>query len=534
MVSPRRSSRARSTTHQIATSASSSASSSRNRHSRHRTEEDSHAELDANFQRGTDPDLHEADESHAADDSVIEETMDDVGDTEDEITRCVCGHQEYQGGDDDQTESDGLFIQCDLCKVWQHGFCVGITNETTPDNYYCEICKPELHREGLNKSGLKTSIYLPAQEEPTPSKPSAKETNQKRRTTMNSRDAEYDDEVLKRMLEVSKLEAKANAESNRGSRGRKRGTSEGSDEPKDSKRSRTTDSPDSHSNAIADSSDEKPTKVVANASSSRKARGTTTRQTSSNATSTKRTSARNRAAEKVEIRKEESEHSDDYAPQKNKRSTQRHAVEEPADPPATTVEPTVPDTPQQTSKRAARNGNNTGRRRNGRQTRHSEDLHDMGTPMSRVESSTGHGKSDHTASVLEKPTKPRLPAARITMNEMKKRVNSISEYITRTQVEMANTRQSDIYAYIAWMEEKGTPVSKSSTATPKSASPALGNSSSSSDIPRIEINGNRGAGTDIALNKASAALSGNMSALEIMEMLSTKINRWQQHFGEMM
>jgi hypothetical protein len=97
----------------------------------------------------------------------------------------------------------------------------------------CHLHPPKGHRTRLTISNrrLKTSIYLPAQEEePTPSKPSAKETNQKRRTTMNSRDAEYDDEVSKRMLEVSKQEARANAESNRGARGREGGSSEGSDE----------------------------------------------------------------------------------------------------------------------------------------------------------------------------------------------------------------------------------------------------------------------------------------------------------------
>ena len=85
---------------------------------------------------------------------MAEEAIDDTGDQEDEITRCICGYQEYQGGDDDQTDTDGLFIQCDKCSVWQHGFCVGITDSaSTPDNYYCEKCKPELHQEGHNKSG---------------------------------------------------------------------------------------------------------------------------------------------------------------------------------------------------------------------------------------------------------------------------------------------------------------------------------------------------------------------------------------------
>ncbi|KAI5856251.1 hypothetical protein BZA05DRAFT_196648 [Tricharina praecox] len=541
MVSPRRrSSRARSTTHQIAASSSSSSSSSRNRISRHRPDEDTLVDLDSTFQRVPDADIDEAnDDSHTAE-SVVDEAMEDAGDAEDEITRCICGFQEYQGGDD-ETDTDGLFIQCDQCKVWQHGFCVGITdNESTPENYYCEKCKPELHREGFNKAGHKTSVYLPAQEEPP--KPTAKEVSHKRRTTMNSRDAEYDDEVLKRMLEVSKHETKTNGDSG-SRRGRKRGSSEGSDEMKDPKRSRHSDTPESQSNAIVDSSDEKPAKGPVNPPpSARKARAAANRNASSNnVTSAKRTSTRNRGGiEKFEPRKDDSEHSDDYAPRKNSRSTHRSVVEEPVEPtPVVQAEPVVPDTPQQTTKRAARNSNiNGGRRRNGRHTRQSEDPHETGVPMARAESSTSHVKHDNTASVLEKPTKPRLPAARITMNEMKKRVNSISEYITRTQVEMANTRQSDIYAYLAWMEEQGTPVSKSksSTATPKSASPrsatASSNTVSDPSIPKIQING--GGGTSKVLDKAAEALSANANALEIMELLSTKINRWQQNHGEVL
>lgn len=154
MVSPRRrSSRARSTTHQIAASSSSSSSSSRNRTSRHRPDEDPHVDLDPVFQRVPDVDVDETnDDSHTAE-SVVDDTMEDAGDAEGEITRCVCGFQEYQGGDD-ETDTDGRFIQCDQCKVWQHCFCVGIMDkESTPDNYYCEKCKPELHKEGHNKAG---------------------------------------------------------------------------------------------------------------------------------------------------------------------------------------------------------------------------------------------------------------------------------------------------------------------------------------------------------------------------------------------
>lgn len=94
---------------------------------------------------------------------MAEEAIDDTGDQEDEITRCICGYQEYQGGDDDQADTDGLFIQCDKCSVWQHGFCVGITDSaSTPENYYCEKCKPELHQEGHNKSGYVSPVLLAA------------------------------------------------------------------------------------------------------------------------------------------------------------------------------------------------------------------------------------------------------------------------------------------------------------------------------------------------------------------------------------
>lgn len=39
-----------------------------------------------------------------------------------------------------------MMIQCDTCKVWQHGSCVGIMDERDcPETYYCERCRPDLH-----------------------------------------------------------------------------------------------------------------------------------------------------------------------------------------------------------------------------------------------------------------------------------------------------------------------------------------------------------------------------------------------------
>lgn len=88
---------------------------------------------------------------------------------EDEAVRCVCGNDEYQGpppfeedskhaskhaldidpffAADVTDDTAGLFVQCDICKVWQHGGCVGImTEESSPDEYFCEQCRQDLHK----------------------------------------------------------------------------------------------------------------------------------------------------------------------------------------------------------------------------------------------------------------------------------------------------------------------------------------------------------------------------------------------------
>lgn len=76
---------------------------------------------------------------------------------EEEITRCVCGEQE-------PADESGLYIQCEECSVWQHGYCVGIV-EDVPDKYWCEKCKPELHDLYTDKDGRSRSHYLPVRNE---------------------------------------------------------------------------------------------------------------------------------------------------------------------------------------------------------------------------------------------------------------------------------------------------------------------------------------------------------------------------------
>lgn len=128
--------------------------------------------------------------------SDAEENENDIDDADaDEITRCVCGHDELTSIDPQvqlllqqeyRIKVDlGLFIQCDKCLVWQHGYCVGLfVNEDVPDKYWCEQCKPELHLVILvpQKQPGRT-LYKPANESRTRLMEEESSRNEKRAAT---------------------------------------------------------------------------------------------------------------------------------------------------------------------------------------------------------------------------------------------------------------------------------------------------------------------------------------------------------------
>lgn len=102
--------------------------------------------------------MHPADEAMVKDEGSTEsvnmsdtyEAADgaaDVPESGDEgVTRCVCGSTD---------ENLGLMIQCETCKCWQHCSCMGMhTEEDCPDVYYCEQCRPENHIELLRSYGF--------------------------------------------------------------------------------------------------------------------------------------------------------------------------------------------------------------------------------------------------------------------------------------------------------------------------------------------------------------------------------------------
>ncbi|EJU04408.1 hypothetical protein DACRYDRAFT_114740 [Dacryopinax primogenitus] len=116
-------------------------------------------------------------------------------------TRCWCGN----------TDDDAFQIQCEICKMWQHGPCMGFTDQSEVEgenfHHWCELCRPELWgtdfrrltRSAKHKRAPSSGVALvhatsPAlAREPEPHSPlMAREP--KRRATMNSSAAAFDAE----------------------------------------------------------------------------------------------------------------------------------------------------------------------------------------------------------------------------------------------------------------------------------------------------------------------------------------------------
>ncbi|KAF3940414.1 hypothetical protein ABW19_dt0203729 [Dactylella cylindrospora] len=522
-MSPRRSSRARSTAHNGNSHPSSShSSSSSTRRSRNKTRygsESAHG-------------LNRADSYDEADEAVDEEMEDNYsGNEEDEgETRCVCGFKEYQGGSDDSHTdlTDGLFIQCDQCHVWQHGLCVGIRDKAlAPDNYFCEQCKPENHTLYEKKGGRTYSTYIGFGPERLDV---SKDHPTKRRSTMNSRDAAYDEQILNQVIEQSKLDDRKST----GTRSRKRGTSETSDEHH-SKRQRTSDSPEkielSHGNE--DSTDK--------GSSSRKSRNGRTATSAtptlpSTQSNSKRSSGRSRA-EKDNRRDgtdtptqvtlvthadiiAESEQSEE--PPRSTRNTATATKAEETLPVALTPSIEVPETPSlaKRSSRQRRRGNN----RNANRT-----SEDPGEHSSHAMARDASAQGTDANGVHDRPAKPRLPNSRTTIQEMRRRVNGISDFIVKTQLEMVNQKQrTQVFgALVSATSTGGLNTEVLFSLLDHNKSP---NSSTSTPTPgvidKVTVV------TDRPEADAVPPSTQSMSSTELMDFLMKKVNHWELTYNK--
>lgn len=68
-------------------------------------------------------------------------------DEADAIIRCICGYVE------ENEDDERVMVICDNCDAWQHNECMEISenSEELPDQYFCEVCKPDDHKELLAK-----------------------------------------------------------------------------------------------------------------------------------------------------------------------------------------------------------------------------------------------------------------------------------------------------------------------------------------------------------------------------------------------
>lgn len=427
---------------------------------------------------------------------------DDLQEEEDEAVRCICDAEEYpgrppvEGADLDffnaiefTEDVTGFFVQCDICKVWQHGACVGIFSaESSPDEYFCEQCRKELHKIYTASNGQKWSKYVPhnrpsrATSRATSiakegnrspktgtsksSRPTSASQSSKRRSTMNSRDRAYEDEQLLRAIEASKEDVPQDG-SEILTRRAKRGRSDSEESvavnarPRDDKlaslrnpisvkRQRTS--------SRSPSPSIEPAEVQTHIESDDEIN---TRN------GTKR--VRNNKNQRAKTEKEDKERQRQEAADKRKGRAERRRGEDsdPAEetPPAAAKPPatksietpvvvetpapveTVPDTPPAshqpvsgTQKRGGRTAHKKGKGRN----QYTRDRDGEGESPARSMSRDIQKTSDESTPAHPKPTsehrhgksKP-VMHHKLNMVDMKRRVGAIMDFISRTQVDLA-------------------------------------------------------------------------------------------------
>ncbi|KAL8724648.1 MAG: hypothetical protein Q9166_007838 [cf. Caloplaca sp. 2 TL-2023] len=412
-----------------------------------------------------------------------EELDEEDGEEEEEITRCVCGQQEYPGmpvatngltksvskntgdaGDAGssvtlQEDTGGLFIQCDVCKVWQHGGCVGIMDEAmSPEEYFCEQCRKDLHTITSTSTGSQPQDNSSRKsKEGRSSRLNADRLAGKRRSTMNSRDAAYyEAEQLRQAIEESKRESTTGAAS--GLRKGKRSRDE-SDQGKDNnKRQRTKSGSSSSSNEKAAGQDNEEDNDEPNATFSPSAKNI------------RGAAARNDRPRELREREEKRERDRaDASGRRKGRAEKRRADEsDPSEEPlsrttsskgAEHIHAATPPVPQRQTSQKGSQHKRTGRppARRGRVGRNQwtrdrdqrpdtpKDLRDAASPTHSHNSKEDHDSprvngahNRHKSGELSKCSKARYTNPnRTSFIEMKRRVAAMLEFVNQAERELA-------------------------------------------------------------------------------------------------
>ncbi|KDE75043.1 PHD Zn-finger protein [Aspergillus oryzae 100-8] len=409
-------------------------------------------------------------------------------DEEEEITRCLCGQQEYPGlppsrrdllgrngmhgrvkddpilnfsADSSDLMSDeigSMFIQCDQCKVWQHGGCVGIMDEAmSPDEYFCEECRKDLHRIKNESNGQYSSQYLPVAP-PSPASSSRDSSRDNSKRTKDSKSRQNDPSNPKRRSTMNSRDARAASRSQH------------------NKETKDVEEPEA----------EQP-------------------------------DATNRRKGRSDRRK-----GDAVSPTK----TVATNLEPPQPSPDTTApapEP-APSRPS-TRKSVGRNQYTRDRDVNG----NGDSSFMMNSPR-RGQSHDTNGDSPRVGgangtylngSESGKPSRPRYVNQRTTMNEMKRRVAAILEFISRMQVEMASAGESTTPPGVNSDRLNGILMK----AVSEQLENAMASTVSEADSGTATTDGENGA---VSTEKEFK----DLSSVEMMDVLTRHLLKWQQEYGK--
>ncbi|KAI1472370.1 uncharacterized protein F4812DRAFT_464472 [Daldinia caldariorum] len=503
---------------------------------------------------------------------------------DDEAVRCICGHDEYPGPPpfDENSKHDprdiidhdrifaievtddmaGFYVQCEFCNTWQHGACVGFAEESNLDDvqYFCERCRKDLHKIYMASNGQKYSIFLPIHRPsraasratstakdgalspksnpPKNSRSSTAAHTSKRRSTMNSRDAAYDEEEqLRRAIEASKEDAIPEV-AEPPSRRPKRSRDDSEEKVEGVKRQRTTSKSPSpkvegpQSTPPEESEDES---ALRNGSS-KKSRNAARNQREKAERDERREEQERKRAEAANKRKGRAERrrADDSDPSEEIPLAVRAAANrttesaQPPDPPVSSQPP--PDTPPAapvtttSHKKKATNQKKKGRNQYTKDRDNRDHDESPARSVSRDitrngdENGPSHTKSTNEPTSKHSKTKGGMNS-RITMTDMKRRANNILEYITRTQVELASEPLSD---------SAGTEQNSNGSATAVPSIKVNGDSRKH-DTVSIAINGSATNGVSHGL--PSLKEFKDMSCIEMMDILTRDLVKWQQEFA---
>ncbi|RYP24178.1 hypothetical protein DL765_000673 [Monosporascus sp. GIB2] len=514
--------------------------------------------------------------------------VDDAQD-DDEAVRCICGHDEYPGpppfdqdakhglkdpfdyerifGIEITDEMAGNFVQCEICNSWQHSACVGFTTEeSNPDDVEQKysIFLP-IHRTSRAASRA-TSTTKDGARSPKVngsgknSRSSAAAYTSKRRSTMNSRDAAYDEEEqLRRAIEASKEDAILEEPEPALTRRPKRGRDDSEEKLENVKRQRTdskSPSPAAEKPPSAGQDDSEDETSLRHGS--KKSRNTTrnTREKTerderreeqerkrAEAASKRKGRAERRRADGMppgnEIEGIEADPDIDSDPSEELPLAARAAANrvtesvQPPDPPASShPRPDTPPTAQAPASSNKKKGTSQHKKGKGRnQYTKERDNHDHDDSPARSlsrdvtrnadENTTSHSKPTGNDSSSKHGNKSKGGMnSRVTMSDMKRRANNILEYITRTQIELANDTLAE---------------SKASPAQNKT------DDCSAKPVSHVEVNGdgsNKKVDNASLLTNGSAATAGlslkefkDMSCVEMMDALARDLVKWQQEFA---